>query len=479
MVRNIKAWEMPICDKDLEELNADTTLEGTSGVYLLTSASGEGTAVFKPADEEYLPEEVAGWGLVSGEGVRREKAAFLLSEALGGFPGVPFTGIFEVNSKVGCAQRFVPQCTDMSDLGPNGLAVSEVQKVAMMDILTFNMDRHEGNILMQEATKELIPIDHAQCLPEVVSSKGANTDMLGSLYFAWQTWPQAKVAWTDEAKSIISSISPDSLALRINEQMGAFPLSSTALTALKVGAHVLKTCVALDLSASEIAELIRDKLAALLDASSLVANASAAVAWEKTLLKDLNTRIRTLFNAEISDSETVISAVSTEEDEGVVEQTDKAASIELTESEKQLAVEAGAPLYEDEDDEATVTKEVEECILQNMFARAGSVAEGSLSLCKHALSDALEFVLTRCPEVLLLARCPQASEGATSPCAALLSSPCAMALRQRMQRSVRAGGNAWPQRRRAQFSSSTLHASPRGVLGEGGGAKLTEAVGSS
>ena len=42
-----KVWEMPLSQNIMGELNTSTTLEGTSGVYLLTSVDGDAMAVFK------------------------------------------------------------------------------------------------------------------------------------------------------------------------------------------------------------------------------------------------------------------------------------------------------------------------------------------------------------------------------------------------------------------------------------------------
>mmetsp|Transcript_29129 Transcript_29129/g.59182 ORF Transcript_29129/g.59182 Transcript_29129/m.59182 type:complete len:468 (-) Transcript_29129:90-1493(-) len=296
------AWAMPISGAELSSLDAGETLDGTSGVHLLTSR-GNGAVVFKPVAEEYLPEDALAWGLQIGGGMKREKAAFLLSELLGSFPGVPFTDIAFVNGHAGSVQRFVPNCVDMSDLGPNGIPDMEVQKLALLDLLTFNVDRHEGNIMLQQATKSLIPIDHAQCLPEVVGPHGANEDMLRSLYFAWQTWPQAKARWTDEAKNIVSGLSPENLAASLQSQMAEYPLSASALTSLKVGVIFLKACVAADISASKIADMLREELATGINAAVRDAENFCAGEWEAAFLKALGVHTRALFNI-VSDNDT-------------------------------------------------------------------------------------------------------------------------------------------------------------------------------
>jgi hypothetical protein len=127
-------------------------------------------------------------------------------------------------------QRFVPESLDMSDLGPAGIAVDEVHKVCVvslcactprraaaaqfciaraglaqphargrggeqvgaLDILLFNTDRHEGNLLLARRggracgrglggpVGKLVPIDHGLCLPEVSPHAGRNRVSLRS-----------------------------------------------------------------------------------------------------------------------------------------------------------------------------------------------------------------------------------------------------------------------------------------------------------
>eukprot|EP00961_Rhodomonas_salina_P173095 2333999-Rhodomonas_salina.2 len=125
----------------------------------------------QPMDEEYVPGELS-TALVKGGGSYRERAAFLVSHELGGYTGVPNTQLvtlkhptFAGGEKTGSLQRFVPASTDMSDHGPAGIPVDEVHKIGIVDLLLFNVDRHEGNVLMRtrnngSGTRELVPIDH-------------------------------------------------------------------------------------------------------------------------------------------------------------------------------------------------------------------------------------------------------------------------------------------------------------------------------
>ncbi len=78
----------------ISNLRPARMLEGTSGVYLLTNEEGVGVAVFKPLDEENLPEEASKWAVSNGMGHFRERAAFMVSdEVLKGYRGVPDTVI--------------------------------------------------------------------------------------------------------------------------------------------------------------------------------------------------------------------------------------------------------------------------------------------------------------------------------------------------------------------------------------------------
>lgn len=195
-------WDLtaPFSPRAVADLQTGATLDGTSGVYLLTDREGHGVAVFKPDDEEQLPEDAHKWALVRGQGLYRERAAFLVSARLAGpLSGVPNTIIATHGGRRGSLQRFVPESADMSDMGPSGIPVDQVHKVGALDILLFNTDRHEGNLLVARPSRgrvgsALVPIDHGLCLPEIVSrARGANIDLLTTLYFAWESWPQVSV----------------------------------------------------------------------------------------------------------------------------------------------------------------------------------------------------------------------------------------------------------------------------------------------
>eukprot|EP00283_Hemiselmis_rufescens_P020997 CAMPEP_0173439040 /NCGR_PEP_ID=MMETSP1357-20121228/20738_1 /TAXON_ID=77926 /ORGANISM="Hemiselmis rufescens, Strain PCC563" /LENGTH=270 /DNA_ID=CAMNT_0014404375 /DNA_START=150 /DNA_END=959 /DNA_ORIENTATION=+ len=173
----------------------------TSGVWFISSSSAADApapaeGVFKPSSAEHVPPEMAAC-FAPGRNMYRERAAHIVSRALGG--GVPETVIATVRhgdlpggGGEGSLQRFSPG-EDMGDLGPEGLREEEVQRLALLDLLLLNCDRHEGNVLVTPQGG-LVPIDHGLCLPRLVPAQEGEkppTRVLKDTWFAWQGWRQA------------------------------------------------------------------------------------------------------------------------------------------------------------------------------------------------------------------------------------------------------------------------------------------------
>lgn len=271
-------------NKPITNLYPMQMLEGTSGVYLLAHKdTGVGVAVFKPFDEENFPQEATSWAVSRGTGYSRERAAYVVSDqVLEGISEVPKTVIATVKfdgwpgsgEKMGSLQVFVPEASDMSDRGPANIPVEEVQKVGILDILLFNMDRHEGNLLLQNESDSLslVPIDHGLCLPEIISAeKGPNHELLKSIYFVWQNWPQARQPFSEPLRRLLDrQLASDFLRQfvgKLRTDMDRQTLTCAALTTLKIGALVLRDSVRAGLSLSEIAQLVSTKLPEILQAS--------------------------------------------------------------------------------------------------------------------------------------------------------------------------------------------------------------------
>jgi hypothetical protein len=248
-------YTIPLSPRAIEALEPSSTWSGggTCGVYLLCDKEGTGVAVFKPQDEEAIPEHAV--GMIEGENMYRERAAYLVSRKLGDF-GVPATIIKTIShprlgngKKIGSLQRFVPLSTDMSDLGPSGIPAEQVHKIGCLDILLFNVDRHEGNILLKHNigdSSELVPIDHGLCLPEIVSrEQGANMELLQGMFFAWQTWPQARAPFSARLQGLLSKLTRENTDLLIRalckDRDVNLHLTLSSWTTLKVGATLLRT----------------------------------------------------------------------------------------------------------------------------------------------------------------------------------------------------------------------------------------------
>ncbi|KAL1564070.1 phosphatidylinositol 4-kinase gamma 8-like [Salvia divinorum] len=206
---------------------------GLGGAYFLHARTGGTIAVAKPVDEEPLainnPKGFGGRmlgqpGMKSsiriGETGVRESAAYLLDH--GGFSGVPPTALVKLSHfnfdllksgsgsdsnpsyKIASLQRFVNHDSDAGDLGPSSFSVTCVHHIGILDVRLMNLDRHAGNLLVQEnksyglGKSELVPIDHGFCLPECLDNP----------YFEWQHWPQASLPFSEAESDYISSLNP-------------------------------------------------------------------------------------------------------------------------------------------------------------------------------------------------------------------------------------------------------------------------------
>eukprot|EP00595_Chromulina_sp_UTEXLB2642_P000249 CAMPEP_0196761654 /NCGR_PEP_ID=MMETSP1095-20130614/963_1 /TAXON_ID=96789 ORGANISM="Chromulina nebulosa, Strain UTEXLB2642" /NCGR_SAMPLE_ID=MMETSP1095 /ASSEMBLY_ACC=CAM_ASM_000446 /LENGTH=586 /DNA_ID=CAMNT_0042111499 /DNA_START=547 /DNA_END=2306 /DNA_ORIENTATION=+ len=163
---------------------------GTSGVYFVENISSRRkSAVFKPFDEEQgmvnNPKGFTNAPLKSnfkpGQGIIREYAAYLLDWE--NFCKIPKTQLAHIEDesfhyqtdtypKLGALQEFVQDSEEISSFGLNLFSDFEIQKIALLDIRLLNCDRNDQNVLVIKKSGkvktddlELVPIDHAYCLP--------------------------------------------------------------------------------------------------------------------------------------------------------------------------------------------------------------------------------------------------------------------------------------------------------------------------
>jgi hypothetical protein len=122
-------------------------------------------------------------GITPGEGYLREVGAYLIDRQQRNTAGVPTTVICEsyhpaynysasgssnTNSSLGTAkpgnpfsvkygsfQQYVPNDGDVNGWSESNFSAYEVQKIALFDMRILNLDRNEGNILVQRERKKI------------------------------------------------------------------------------------------------------------------------------------------------------------------------------------------------------------------------------------------------------------------------------------------------------------------------------------
>lgn len=272
---------------------------GFGGTYFVSDGQRRKVAIFKPCDEEPLapcnPKGFVGRSLGDpglkptirvGEAALREVAAYLLDRGhfakvpttllvrashpvFNYIPGVDSSGSLDMSFstsagidtsmlpiKLGSLQEFVHHLCDTTEMGTSKFTVSDVQRIAILDIRLYNTDRHAGNILVRKVSSsqsvepfketgfELIPIDHGFCLPEA----------LEPVYFEWQHWSQALMPLGPEELEYIASIDIEEEKILLRKTLPV--LREESLRTMEVSTTLLKKCAAAGLSLHEIAGIM-------------------------------------------------------------------------------------------------------------------------------------------------------------------------------------------------------------------------------
>lgn len=244
---------------------------GEGGVYLIHNEEGKMIAIFKPQDEdpfspnnpkmrEHHPDSTspnAKQGILPGEASLNEVAAYLLD--YDGFAGVPYTIFADCDhpssgfsGKVGSLQKYVNHNYESWDLGPNQYSVSEVHRIGILDIRILNVDRHGGNILVQEkemtnhgeSKYKLIPIDHGYSFPDSFESK--------DLWFEWFNWPQSRKPFDEATLTYISKLDPFGDANLLRMHLG---LRDECIRTMIIATSILKIAAKRQMTLYQIAEL--------------------------------------------------------------------------------------------------------------------------------------------------------------------------------------------------------------------------------
>ncbi len=121
--------------------------QGSNYTFLVTVLGSDGAslrAIYKPQRGE-----ASLWDFPSGTLYLRERAAYLISEALG-WRFIPPTVIREGPHGIGSLQMYVEHDPAMSyfDLRDSGRHASELQRICLFDWLANNADRKAGHCLL-------------------------------------------------------------------------------------------------------------------------------------------------------------------------------------------------------------------------------------------------------------------------------------------------------------------------------------------
>lgn len=113
--------------------------------------------------------------------------------------------------KVGSFQTFIPSMGPIEGFSPSLICADEVHKIAVLDLRILNLDRNEGNILVQKVEAEqtsasspeykLIPIDHGLTIPDSLS--------IQSFDLAWLSYDQAKEPFSKKTLDYIQKLNVD------------------------------------------------------------------------------------------------------------------------------------------------------------------------------------------------------------------------------------------------------------------------------
>jgi len=130
-------------------------------------------------------------------------------------------------------QRYIQNEGTTTDFGQSLFSVTDVHRIAQLDIRLCNVDRNDENLLVTNVNGvyRLVPIDHSYSLPENLDD--------GTL-FAWMDWKQAKMPMSEEMLEYIDKIDieKDEKILRmLNFKEESITIMKISSLVLKVGAN--------------------------------------------------------------------------------------------------------------------------------------------------------------------------------------------------------------------------------------------------
>lgn len=298
---------------------------GASESFFLPGRDGPNQFIFKPADGE----NVSGYGWTQGGGAPREVAVSSMNESLKEFGldcGVSKTSLVSVDNpslatprngnrsqRVGAIQDFVPQkmVPDLTVGGQNKMRAlnfadvfnpqegdpryeipkKDAQKVLVLDFVSLQLDRNDGNVLFQEGpggNPKMVPIDAGNALPNRDAWESRRRTFANQALFKG---PVADQPFDPEIKASIESMDPDKIAASLTtakQQMsGVDPNVSAGLEDQSIemsrrSAMFLKRAVAVLGTPKELAEGYAHCLQKVFDAPARQVEAAIEEAIRET-----------------------------------------------------------------------------------------------------------------------------------------------------------------------------------------------------
>jgi hypothetical protein len=264
--------------------------QGASGSYFdrgpaIGAAPGPLRGIFKPESQEG---GARGGRDKRGAGAIREVLGDTLDQSLG-LGVVPRTRLIAINSttlmqgvdrripwsgdslQVGSYQQAVPNVSgDITSYLGNAAAyqafdTNSLQRIAILDMISLNKDRHGGNILFN-AANQLSAIDQGEMAPSAKGFSDKFRGMTDASGWAWADLPESEQAWSVANLAIITNMDPeaeiDNLAQQAQTQSTSMAtltgqaaqdthLSAQSIAMMKYAARTLKMCAAAGLTPAQ------------------------------------------------------------------------------------------------------------------------------------------------------------------------------------------------------------------------------------
>ena len=165
---------------------------------------------------------------------------------------VPETHIIRYNDIEYSMQRWASNTSQVTkDTLKN---VSNIQGIAALDLILRNLDRHGGNLLIDDKN-EGIAIDHSLSLNEITCKRTAALDKFRGRQAIWYDLPKAKELFSSELRNWIKQLDTE----EVSQMLTTLGLNEKSVRATMASIELIKKSAELGLSIDKITDTIFDK----------------------------------------------------------------------------------------------------------------------------------------------------------------------------------------------------------------------------